>query len=144
VTLFFIVPAAIKNEPSTSWYGEGEKLDRIHLKEKLDLIDQYWNPKIIAELNGQYVKLAKVKGEFIWHSHEGEDELFYVLKGFLEIQLPEEVIYLKEGDLVVIPRGVQHKPVAGEETHIMLFEPVKTKHTGTVKDERTVEYPEWI
>ncbi|MBU7032524.1 MAG: cupin domain-containing protein [Theionarchaea archaeon] len=119
-------------------------MEGIHLEDKFNLITQYWNPKIIAELNGQYVKLAKVKGEFVWHSHEKEDELFFVMKGHLEIRIPGRVIDLKDGDLVIIPRGIPHKPAAREETHIMLFEPVKTKHTGDVKDERTVENQEWI
>jgi mannose-6-phosphate isomerase-like protein (cupin superfamily) len=116
----------------------------INIKEKFDLVDQYWNPKIIAELNGHYVKLAKVKGEFVWHSHEKEDELFYVIKGCLHIQLPDETIHIQEGELAVVPRGTSHNPLATEETHILLFEPIQTEHTGAVKDERTVERPEWI
>ncbi|MBU7041963.1 MAG: cupin domain-containing protein [Theionarchaea archaeon] len=116
----------------------------ISIEEKLNLFDQYWNPKIIAELNGQYVKLAKVKGSFMWHTHEREDELFYVLKGCLHIQLPDETIQVKKGELAVIPQGVRHNPMAFEETHILLFEPIETRHTGSVHDERTVETPEWI
>jgi len=117
---------------------------KINLKEKLSLFHEHWTPKIIGELNGQYVKLAKVKGEFIWHKHDNEDELFLILKGSLVIELPGEKIILNEGEFFIVPRGVDHRPVAEEEAHLLLFEPVLTAHTGDVVSEMTVKNQEWI
>lgn len=117
-------------------------MDKINLTEKLSLFDDYWHPRIVAELNGQHVKLAKLKGEFEWHHHEREDELFLVLKGRLTIKLRDRDVLLEEGECVVVPRGVEHKPVAEEEAHILLFEPATTLNTGNVRSERTVENPE--
>lgn len=117
-------------------------MDKINLTEKLSLFDDYWHPRIVGELNGQHVKLAKLKGEFEWHHHEQEDELFLVLKGRLTIKLRDRDVLLEEGECVVVPRGVEHKPVAEEEAHILLFEPATTLNTGNVRSERTVENPE--
>ena len=117
-------------------------MDKINLTEKLSLFDDYWHPRIVGELNGQHVKLAKLKGEFEWHHHEREDELFLVLKGRLTIKLRDRDVLLEEGECVVVPRGVEHKPVAEEEAHILLFEPATTLNTGNVRSERTVENPE--
>lgn len=119
-------------------------MDKINLTEKLSLFDDYWHPRIVAELNGQHVKLAKLKGEFEWHHHEREDELFLVLKGRLTIKLRDRDVLLEEGECVVVPRGVEHKPVAEEEAHILLFEPATTLNTGNVRSERTVENPEHL
>jgi len=113
--------------------------DKANLSEKLSKIDEFWSPKIVGELNGQYVKLAKVKGEFVWHRHENEDELFLVIKGCLTLKLKENDVVLEEGELFVVPRGVEHKPVAEEETHILMFEPIATLNTGHIRNERTVE-----
>ncbi len=113
---------------------------KINLEEKLAQFDEYWSPKIIGELNGQHVKLAKLKGEFVWHHHELEDELFLVLKGQLTIQLRDRDIVLDEGECYIVPRGVEHRPVAAEEAHVLLFEPATTLHTGNVRNERTVEH----
>ena len=118
--------------------------DKANLSEKFSKIDEFWSPKIVGELNGQYVKLAKVKGEFIWHRHENEDELFLVIKGCLTLKLKEKDVVLEEGELFVVPRGVEHKPVAEEETHILMFEPRATLNTGQVRNERTVEQLEEI
>lgn len=112
-------------------------MNAINLKQKLSLFQETWTPKIIGELNGQQVKLAKLKGEFIWHQHENEDELFYIIKGQLIIELRDQIITLNEGELYIVPRGVEHKPIAQEEVHIMLFEPASTAHTGDVKHELT-------
>ena len=111
----------------------------INVKEKLDLFNDLWSPKVIGELNGQQVKLAKVKGEFVWHDHANEDELFYVLKGTLNIEFRDKTVALNEGEMLVVPKGVEHKPFAEEEAWVMLFEPKSTKHTGDVQHELTVE-----
>ncbi|MFB0902799.1 MAG: cupin domain-containing protein [Nonlabens sp.] len=116
----------------------------INLKEKLSLFKEQWTPKIIGELNGQQVKLAKLQGEFVWHDHKNEDELFYVIKGQLLIELKDKIITLNEGDLYIVPRGVAHKPIAHEEVHIMLFEPASIEHTGNVQHEITKEKLDWI
>jgi len=119
-------------------------MNAINLKEKLSLFNDQWTPKIIGELNGQHVKLAKLQGEFVWHDHINEDELFYVIKGQLIIELRDNTITLNEGDLYIVPRGVEHKPIAHEEVHIMLFEPAVIKHTGDVQHEITKEKLDWI
>jgi len=123
-------------------------MNKVNLKEKFNLIDQHWQPRIVAALNGQLVKLAKIKGEFVWHTHDNEDELFLVLKGEMIIQhgskAGAEEIHLREGEFCVVPRGVEHKPIAHQEAHILLFEPGSTLNTGNVRDDRTVEQPDWI
>lgn len=116
----------------------------IDLKEKFSLFDEYWTPKIVGELNGQYVKLAKLKGEFVWHQHENEDELFMVAQGRLKIKLRDRDVDLQEGQFFIIPKGVEHLPVAEEECHVMLFEPKSVLNTGNVKDAKTVENLEFI
>ncbi len=116
----------------------------INLKDKFDLFNDYWNPKIITELNGQLVKLAKVKGEFVWHDHKEEDELFYVVKGELIIEFRDRTEVINEGELIVVPKGVEHRPIAKEEVWIMLFEPANTKHTGEIKSDLTVDNCEKI
>ncbi|MFN2442052.1 MAG: cupin domain-containing protein [Thermoanaerobaculia bacterium] len=110
----------------------------INLAEKLSQFQDPWNPRIIARLNGQLVKLAKLSGEFFWHQHENEDELFLVLKGTLRIQLRDGERALGPGEMIVIPRGVEHLPVADEECHVLLFEPESTLNTGDVENERTI------
>ena len=119
-------------------------MDKVNLAQKFDLFDEYWSPKIVGELNGQHVKLAKLKGEFVWHRHEDEDELFLVVKGRLTIKLRSGDIVLETGAFLVVPRGIEHCPLAEDEVHILLFEPVETKHTGDVQSERTVETHDWI
>lgn len=119
-------------------------MEKINLCEKLSGFSEYWSPKIIGELNESYVKLAKLKGEFVWHLHENEDEMFMVIKGRMVIKLRTEDIILNEGELFVIPRGVEHMPVAEEEVHVMLIEPKTTLNTGNVRNERTVENLEKI
>ncbi len=119
-------------------------MNKVNLPEKFNLFNEYWSPKIVGELNGQYVKLAKFKGEFTWHSHENEDEMFFVVKGSMRIELRDGVINLKQGEFCVIPKGVEHKPVADEEAHIMLFEPKSTEQTGGIESELLVESQPWI
>lgn len=118
--------------------------ESINIKEKLSLFNDQWTPKIIGELNGQHVKLAKLQGEFVWHAHENEDELFYVVNGSLIIELRDTTITLNEGEMYIVPRGVEHKPIAHEEVHIMLFEPAVIKHTGDVEHELTKDKLDWI
>jgi mannose-6-phosphate isomerase-like protein (cupin superfamily) len=117
---------------------------RINLKQKLSLFSDHWSPKIVGELNGQYLKLVKVKGEFQWHHHEDEDEMFLVVKGSLTMRLRDGDTVLNEGEFIIIPRGVEHCPAAEEETHILLFEPKTTLNTGNVVSERTVKDLGWI
>ena len=119
-------------------------MERVNLEEKFGLIDQYWSPRVAGELNGQYVKLAKLKGEFLWHRHEAEDELFLVIKGRLTILLQEEDVTLEAGEFLIVPRGVEHKPVAKEEAHVLLFEPKTTVNTGNIRDERTITGPQTV
>lgn len=114
-------------------------MEVINLKEKFELFNDHWSPKIIGQLNGQDVKLAKLQGEFVWHDHKNEDELFYVLKGSLIIEFRDKEVTLSEGEMLVIPRGVEHKPIAKEEVWILLFEPSNIKHTGDVSHEYTKE-----
>ncbi len=116
----------------------------IDIEEKLSLFDDFWSPKIVGELNGQYVKLAKLKGEFVWHQHENEDELFMVMKGKLIIKLKDHDIELTQGQFFIIPRGTEHLPVAEEECHVMLFEPKSVLNTGNVKSDKTIEKLEEI
>ena len=119
-------------------------MDKVNLVEKFSLFDEYWSPKIVGELNGQWVKLAKLKGEFAWHHHAAEDELFLVVKGRLVIKLRERDVVLDEGEFFIVPRGVEHQPVAEQEAHVLLFEPKSTLNTGNVRNERTVEELETI
>lgn len=119
-------------------------LKTVNLAEKFAKIDDYWHPRIAGELNDSYVKLAKLKGEFVWHHHDDEDELFFVVKGRLCIKLRDRDLWVGEGEFVIIPRGVEHKPVAEDEVHVLLLEPRATLNTGNVRDERTVDQPEWI
>lgn len=113
-------------------------MDKVNLADKLDRFQDYWSPKIVGELNDSYVKLVKLKGEFVWHHHANEDELFLVVQGKLLIRLRDRDIRLNEGEFVIIPKGVDHLPVADEEVHVLLLEPKSTLNTGNVQNERTV------
>ena len=113
-------------------------MEKANLTHKFSLFQDYWSPKIAGELNDSYVKLAKLKGEFVWHHHEVEDELFLVVKGRLLVKLRDQDIWLEEGEFVIIPRGVEHLPIAEEEAHVLLLEPKSTLNTGDVKNERTI------
>ena len=116
-------------------------MDKVNLAEKFGLIDEYWSPRVVGELNGQTVKIARLKGEFVWHRHEAEDELFLVVQGRLVIELRERAVSLEEGELFIVPRGVEHRPLAPEEAHVLMFEPIGTLNTGNVRNERTVDEP---
>ena len=113
-------------------------IEKVNLAQKFDLFDEHWSPRIAGELNDSYVKLAKLKGEFVWHHHENEDELFLVVKGHLTIKLRDRDVELDAGEFVIIPRGVEHLPVAEEEVQVLLLEPKATLNTGKVHSERTV------
>ena len=117
---------------------------KINLKQKLLRFDEVWTPKIIATLNGQAVKLAKLKGELMWHSHADEDELFLVLEGSLAIQLRDRDVHLERGEMFIVPRGVEHNPISPTGASVLLFEPMETKHTGDHLTDRTVSHQEWI
>ncbi|CAA0152590.1 conserved hypothetical protein [Tenacibaculum maritimum] len=114
----------------------------INIKDKFSLFSDHWSPKKIGELNGQQILLAKIKGAFVFHKHDNEDELFMVIKGSLDIEFRDKTITLNEGEFYIVPKGVEHKPIAKEEVHILLFEPLTTKHTGDVISDITVTtYP---
>lgn len=119
-------------------------MDKVNLADKFSQFDGHWQPKIVGELNGQYVKLAKLKGEFVWHQHEMEDELFMVIKGQLLIKLRDRDVILNPGEFFIIPRGVEHIPMAEEEVQVMLFEPKSVINTGDVQDERTLDTSEFL
>ena len=119
-------------------------VEKVRVADKFELFDDYWSPKIIGELNDFYVKAVRVKGEFVWHDHEMEDELFYVVKGRLRIELRDGEIILEPGEFAVIPRGVEHLPIAEEETHILLLEPKTTVNTGDANTDRRVDVLERI
>ncbi len=119
-------------------------MEVINLQQKFNLFNDLWSPKIIGELNRQEIKLARVKGEFVWHDHKNEDELFFIIKGTLKIEFRKKTVVLNEGEMLIVPKGVEHRPIADEEVLLMLFEPASTKHTGDVKHELTVERYERI
>ena len=120
-------------------------MQKINLTEKLALFSSHWDPKIVAELNGQHVKLVKFRGEFVWHHHEHEDELFLVIRGSFRMQLRDREVLLREGELFVVPRGIEHRPVADEEVSVLLFEPASTLNTGNATgSDKTVVRPGWI
>lgn len=121
------------------------QIKKVDLTEKFSFFTECWSPKIIGELNGQHVKLVKAKGIFDWHKHNDEDELFYVVKGSFQMELEDETISVQEGELIIIPKGKLHRPVADEEVQLMLFEPVSTLNTGDNNDSALkMENPEWI
>ena len=119
-------------------------MEKVNINEKLNTFSEYWSPKIVGDINESHIKLVKLKGEFMWHLHVNEDEMFMVIKGNLVIKLRTKDIVLKEGEFFIIPRGIEHMPVAEEEVHVMLVEPKTTLNTGNVKNERTVEVLEKI
>ncbi|WP_205835657.1 cupin domain-containing protein [Niallia alba] len=113
-------------------------MEKVNLAEKFALFHDYWNPKIVGDLNESYVKLAKFKGEFVWHQHENENEMFLVVKGNLLIKFRDQDVWVKEGEFLVVPKGVEHMPVAEEEVHVLLLEPKTTLNTGNQVNEKTV------
>ncbi len=112
-------------------------MHKVNIEEKLSLFHDHWNPRIVGELNGQHVKLVKLQGEFVWHKHDNEDELFYVIKGLLKMQFRDSTVEIKENEFLIVPRGIEHKPFADNEVSIMLFEPTSTLNTGDTKSDLT-------
>src|SRR5438132_13387462 len=117
---------------------------KANLREKFSLFGDHWKPKIVGELNGQQVKLVKFQGPFVWHHHDHEDELFLVVRGRFRMEFRDRDLWLEEGEFLIVPRGVEHRPVADEEAHVLLFEPASTLNTGDVRNERTLEQLEKI
>ncbi len=113
--------------------------EKVNLRDKFALFTEQWKPKIVGELNGQQVKLVKFQGPFVWHHHDDEDELFLVVQGRFRMEFRDRPVWLETGEFLIVPRGVEHRPVADEEAHVLLFEPATTLNTGNVRDERTVE-----
>jgi mannose-6-phosphate isomerase-like protein (cupin superfamily) len=120
-----------------------KSIEKVNLAKKFSLFQEPWSPRIIAEMNDSFVKLARLNGEFVWHRHEAEDELFLVIQGELVIQLRDRDLHLSPGELVVIPKGVEHRPIANHEVQVLLLEPKSTRNTGNLQNERTVEV-QWI
>lgn len=116
---------------------------KVSLADKLSTFDERWSPKIVGELNGQHVKVVKLEGEFVWHGHEDEDELFLVVEGSLSIEFRDGEVALEAGEMLIVPRGVEHRPVAREEVHVLLFEPASTLNTGETGGDLTAD-AEWI
>ena len=119
-------------------------MDKVNLRQKFDSFAEHWSPKIAGELNGQQVKLVKFLGPFVWHHHDNEDELFFVVKGRFRMEYRDRQVWLEEGEFLIVPRGVEHRPVAEEEVEVLLFEPASTLNTGNVRNERTRERLERI
>jgi mannose-6-phosphate isomerase-like protein (cupin superfamily) len=119
-------------------------IPKVNIREKLALFHDHWSPKIVGELNGHHVKLVKLQGEFVWHKHDDEDELFLVIQGRFRMEYRDRHVRLEEGDFLIVPRGVEHRPVAEEEVHVLLFEPAGTLNTGDIENERTVRESERI
>ena len=124
--------------------SNSENIKVVNPGHKLSLFNEYWAPRIVGELNGQHVKLAKFKGQFVKHKHEQEDELFLVLEGTLFIELQDQTLEIQQGEFAIIPRGIEHRPYADEEVHVMLLEPVSTLNTGDAESDLTVAEPELI
>ena len=120
------------------------KREKVNLAEKFSRISTYWDPKIVGSLNGQQVKLVKFQGSFVWHHHDAEDELFLVVKGAFSMEFRGRVVALSEGEFIIVPRGVDHRPVAKREVQVLLFEPESTVNTGNSPSKKTVRNPEWI
>jgi mannose-6-phosphate isomerase-like protein (cupin superfamily) len=118
-------------------------MEKVNVREKLALFSDYW-PRVVGELNGQHVKLTKFQGEFVWHDHAAEDEMFLVVRGSFRMDFRDRSVTLKEGEFIIVPRGVEHRPVAEQEVEVMLFEPAQFKHTGDVESELTVHEYERI
>ena len=119
-------------------------MDKVNLADKLARIRDQWQPRIVGELNGQQVKLVKFQGPFVWHHHHAEDELFYVVRGRFRMEFRDRAVWVDQGEFIIVPRGVEHRPVADTEAEVMLFEPATTLNTGNVRNERTVEWLERI
>lgn len=119
-------------------------MDKVNIKQKLQLFNEHWIPKILGEVNDSYVKVFKAKGEFVWHKHDNEDEFFLVIQGKLTIKFRDKDVTLQEGEFIIVPKGVEHMPIAEEEAHVLLFEPKEVINTGGAESEKRVDNLEWI
>ena len=119
-------------------------MEKVNLSQKFELFTEHWSPKIVGELNGQHVKLVRLLGEFVWHKHEHEDELFFVTKGILQMEFRDKTVTINENEFLIVPRGVEHRPVAPEEVWVMLFEPASTLNTGDADSGLKKETLDWI
>jgi mannose-6-phosphate isomerase-like protein (cupin superfamily) len=119
-------------------------MDKVNLSQKFALFTSYWTPKVVGEMNGHHVKVVKFQGAFVWHHHEHEDELFLVHRGRFTMEFRDRHVSVEEGELIIVPRGIEHRPVADEEVEVLLFEPASTLNTGDVRSELTVDEPERI
>ena len=119
-------------------------MHRVNLKQKFAMFSDHWRPRIVGELNGQHVKLAKFQGPFIWHRHQNEDEMFLVIEGSFTMEFRDRTVPIGPGEFIIVPRGVEHRPVADREVHVVLFEPAGTLNTGDVRGERTIDTLEWL
>ena len=119
-------------------------MQKVNIEEKFSLINKHWSPKIVGELNGQHVLLAKIKGEFVMHKHDNEDEMFLVIEGSFKMEMPDKTIELNKGEFLIIPKGQEHRPIADSEALILLFEPAGTINTGNVKHDYSIDSPERI
>ena len=119
-------------------------MDKVNLAEKLNLFSEHYKPKIVGRVNDCFIKLVKFKGEFVWHHHDVEDEMFYVVHGEMTMRLRDRDVHLRDGEFLIVPHGVEHMPIAEREVHVMLIEPASTLNTGNLRNDRTVEQPEWI
>jgi mannose-6-phosphate isomerase-like protein (cupin superfamily) len=119
-------------------------MEKIIIAEKLKLFSEYWSPKIVGELNGQQVKLAKFQGEFVWHKHDNEDEMFLVIEGVLKMELRDKTIEIHKNEFLIVPKGTEHRPVAEQEVSVMLFEPASTLNTGNTENELTKRHLDTI
>jgi mannose-6-phosphate isomerase-like protein (cupin superfamily) len=123
---------------------KAKEMEKVNIEEKLSQFHDHWNPRIVGDLNGQHIKLVKFQGEFVWHHHDNEDELFVVVKGRFRMDFRDRHVWLEEGEFLIVPRGVAHRPFAPEEVHVLLFEPASTLNTGNVLDALTVHEPSRI
>jgi mannose-6-phosphate isomerase-like protein (cupin superfamily) len=133
-----------ENFPFLDRKDKFKTMKKINIQQKLSLFQDYWNPRIVGELNGQQVKLVKFKGEFVWHKHDHEDEMFFVVSGKFKMELQDKTVEIGEGEFLIVPKGIEHRPVAEEEVCVMLFEPASTLNTGDTKGELTKENLEKI
>jgi mannose-6-phosphate isomerase-like protein (cupin superfamily) len=132
-------PPVLATKRLERWRATMDAMDTVSVHEKLGLIHDHWNPRIVADLNGQHVKLVKFQGEFVWHSHAQEDEFFYVIRGQFRMDFRDRSVELGAGDFIVVPKGVEHRPVAEHEVEVMLFEPAEIRHTGDVRSALTLD-----
>ncbi len=140
----YISNIGIVQKSFQNYKQDHQVMDTVNIKDKLDRISEYWKPVIVGELNHQQVRLVKIKGEFVMHKHDHEDELFLVLKGLMQMDYGDRIVDVHEGEFIIVPKGVKHRPIANDEAHLLLFEPATVINTGDVRNELTHDSPERI